>query len=142
MKKADEVLAAVRSLREEFSRLISKPMGQLSADLMGAADTLALEAADEVDAGTQVTKRVLTYGPPEGSGIRKMQAQRACSLCREPGHRVTNCPNAQRVRQEKMAAQEARGGRRRKRNVKPLSEERKAQLREQLKKARAARRNK
>lgn len=56
--------------------------------------------------------------------------KRACSICRKPGHRSTTCPEAHLHRE----AQKARKPR------KPMSEERKAQLREQLKKARAARR--
>jgi hypothetical protein len=67
------------------------------------------------------------------------EGKRACSLCREPGHRATNCPNAHKIQEAKKAEVAARPV---KKTRAPMSAERKAQLVETLKKARAARKGK
>jgi hypothetical protein len=68
-------------------------------------------------------------------------SRRNCGLCGKPGHRAPNCPEAHTIREKDKAEKEANGGKK-KRKVKPLSPERKAQLAETLKKARAARKGK
>jgi hypothetical protein len=103
--------------------------------LITEADRLLPAAADEVEAGTSTTKKIVTYG----TSVVVETGRRKCSLCRLPGHRAKNCPNAHTIREADKAAKDAKPPKRAKREVSP---ERRAQLAEQLKKARAARKGK
>jgi len=134
--------------------------------LIGEADALKLQAADEISAGTQATVRKVKFSSPANAEkfpektaviidsptllagkllheiaekaltqVRVAPGKRACSLCREPGHRAQNCPNAHTIRDAKKAEVEARPV---KRTRAPMTAARRAQLVETLKKARAA----
>src|ERR1051325_10229884 len=158
------LLEAAQQLHDDLQSIA--PRGrQVVNMLIGAGDELALAAADEVSAGTQVTKKVVTYGgkgkgtavvlPPGAklvaTGLSPTEAtamlladmkgssvlphKRACSLCREPGHWATNCPNAHKIQDAKKAEVAARPV---KKPRAPMSPERKAQLIATLAKARAA----
>jgi hypothetical protein len=130
-----ELLDAATQLLVELRR-ITEPVHKVINHLIEAADELKLDAADEVDAarGTVVRKLKVKQMAEEAS-----PSQRACSVCREPGHTAPNCPNADKVQEQKKAEVASRPEPKKKRTMKPLSPERKAQLAETLKKARAAR---
>ena len=145
MAQAAALDEQLRLLRIEFSK-ITDPIRQLSARLVSEGDGLMLKAADEKDAGQVVVKREVRvdfdgYKPsdvPAPSGTRK----RMCGLCHSDQphpHRAKNCPNAHLVREQDKAVKEATGGKKQRKQRKPMSPERKAQLIETLKKSRAAR---
>jgi hypothetical protein len=132
----DKLLDAAAELLVELRR-ITGPVNDVINRLVEHGDGLKLEAADEKEEARGVIKRKMHYkklaedaSPP---------SQRACSICRESGHTAPNCPNAHEKQAEKKAAVEARPEPKVKKPRKPMSPERKAQLVETLKKARAAR---
>ena len=155
-----ELMRIAKELTEEL-RSTTKRVHLVINKLVGAADALALEAADERSAGEHVTK-ASPYAPrfdlPPGAvanvtvpkiaappymqkivaGMDAHEAKRKCSVCREPGHRAQNCPNAHKVQAAKKAAVDARPV---KKVRGPVSPERRAQLAANLAKARAARKN-
>jgi len=130
-----ELLDAATQLLVELRR-ITEPVHLVINHLIGKADEIKLEAAEEVEAarGTVVRKLKVKQMAEDAA-----PSQRACSVCREPGHTAPNCPNAGAVQEQKKAEVAARPQPKKKRVMKPLSPERKAQLAETLKKARAAR---
>jgi hypothetical protein len=144
-----ELKRIAQALIEEL-RSMTKRVHILINHVISEADALAIVAADERSAGEHVTKKNIVYTgridttkenltPPPGparevAGVRT--GKRACSVCRQPGHRAKNCPNAHVVQAAKKAAVEARPE---KRKRGPVSPERRAKLVEQLKAARAAR---
>lgn len=136
MKLARELHAALQVHNKMVNILINKCIGE--------ADRLKLEALAGMATEPPVMK-AMVYTTPEApkpaltlsEGPPKLASgKRACSLCRQPGHRATNCPNAHVVQEQKKAAVKARPV---KKTRGPVSPERRAQLAEQLKKARAAR---
>lgn len=150
-----ELKRIAQALIEEL-RSMTKRVHILINHVISEADALAIVAADERSAGEHITKKNIVYTgridttkenltPPPGparevaekallAGVRT--GKRACSVCRQPGHRAKNCPNAHVVQAAKKAAVEARPE---KRKRGPVSPERRAKLAEQLKRARAAR---
>lgn len=152
-----ELKRIAQALIEEL-RSMTKRVHILINHVISEADALAIVAADERSAGEHVTKKNVVYGLPKDAvvidsptllagkllhevaekallaGVRT--GKRACSVCRQPGHRARNCPNAHVVQAAKKAAVEARPE---KRKRGPVSPERRAKLVEQLKAARAAR---
>jgi len=145
-EERQKLLEVATSLRDELHRT-NDTINKVVNSMLSEADGLLPKAADEIEAGDVKVAKPVKYAtetgrvdtskpnitpPPLASG------KRACSLCREPGHRASNCPNAHTVRvktPEKMTPATLPP-------VKPkrtMSPERKAQLAETLKKARAAR---
>jgi len=88
------------------------------------------EPATPMDKYTQVT-RAAKAGAIATSFI---PGKRACSACRQPGHRAKNCPNAHIVQQQKkeIALQPKK-----KRTRKPMTQEQRAAAVQRLVKARA-----
>ncbi len=131
-----ELMDAAMSLITEL-RLITTPVNDIINRLIGAADGLKLEAADEreMSRGTIIRKLKVKHLAEAASP----EPSRACSLCREPGHTAPNCPKADEIQDAKKAEVAARPVEKKKRVMKPMSPERKAALVETLKKARAAR---
>lgn len=142
---AAELHAALREVAPRMNEIINR--------LISAADDIALDAANEVSAGTQRTVRKLTYGKTQVydvpddklvSGVKTFNdlpikltpGKRSCSLCRQPGHQARNCPNAHLIQAQKKAAVAARPV---KKTRGPVSPERRAQLVANLAKARASR---
>lgn len=123
----EELLAAARVLLALLKQNHDTVQTAVRA-LLNEAERLLPKAADEVEAGEQKTTKILTYGK-RGRGT------------------VKAAPEAEYVEErvlstaEVLAAMEKqqKPAKKAKQKRKPLSEERKAQLRETLKKARAAR---
>lgn len=142
MGVAAQLQAELQRIREEI-----RPISQMVADLVAAGDSLLKASVEEKTSGnapkvSSITlpavldvvsikegeviavpvniERALTNLPSLGKG------KRACSICRKPGHRKQNCPDADK----------AYKARKTKRTVSP---ERRAQLAKALAKARAAR---
>jgi len=166
MAIARSLMGELETVKSEFA-VIRQRIDRTINKLLEASDELKLKSADEIERGESVTKKDVTYTrrPITSAAMKDMtvatalvaqgvkvgrtlemvaevKAKRACSVCREPGHRAQNCPNAHIVRAHKKAEAEAadavmRNKAARKRG--PVSPERKAQLAETLKKARAAR---
>lgn len=137
-----ELMEMAMVLQTELKQITSR-VHLLTNKLIEASDEMKLISANEISAGESVTKKALTYtGQIDGMGPNITVApklapgKRACSLCREPGHRAQNCPNAHEVQAEKKAEVAARPA---KRVHGPVSPERRAQLSAALAKARAAR---
>lgn len=120
-EKRVELLHTVNKIFEATTALISR------------ADGLATEAAREKEAGEVTKVSTITV---DDEPLLPAKGKRACSLCRQTGHRAKNCPNAHKVREQKMAEVASRP---RKRTMKPLTEEQKQKRRDALVKARAAR---
>jgi hypothetical protein len=150
---AAEAIAELNGLKAAVAACtlrIDKVINHLLSD----ADSLALAAADERSEGVTVRKikttpaEVVVIDTLTGAGkliIQKITeastptlapGKRACSLCREPGHRATNCPNAHKIQAARKAEVATRPV---KKSRGPVSPERKAQLAAALVKARAAR---
>jgi hypothetical protein len=142
---------------------MSKAVHAVISRLVSEADGLMIQAADEKEKGEHVTKREVVYKVPgleittygeKGSGtssaapailpsqvIDGVTRKRNCGLCglsTPYPHRKKNCPNAHLVQVGKKAEVEARPTKK-KREMKPLTEEQKEQRRATLVKARAAR---
>lgn len=119
-----DAAAKLNALLVEHNKMV-RP---LVSALISSADELKLAASDEKSAGAQVTKKIVTYGekgaetgridvtqpnvtaPP--NPMKLLPGKRACSLCRQPGHRAQNCPNAHVVQAAKKQKAEAREKRR------------------------------
>jgi hypothetical protein len=145
--------AELMGLRLKFIEL-TKPVSQRIADLVAAADSFMIPSADEISAGeVKIVRQVRTKLSGEieiehdgGGGLIHLTpsipravlapGKRACGLCRQPGHRQQNCPNAHVVREQKIRKQDAPKP---KQKRKPLTPEQRAAKVEILKRARAAR---
>lgn len=102
---------------EQADRLSSKALLELTPD--GTRRTVSHTRLRQKDYVSETdVESVASYVNP---------SRRKCGLCKEPGHRADNCPNAHKIVKKE------------KRKVSP---ERRAQLAENLKKARAARKEK
>ncbi len=108
MTTYEERQALLRTARELITTLNehNKTVNGLINKLIGEADSLALSAADEKSAGENITKRSIKFtgtvtAPEIRAALPLPKGKRACSLCREPGHRATNCPNAHLMRKPK-----------------------------------------
>jgi hypothetical protein len=131
---------SINNHRAEHLEMI-REFNKAITTLVQYADQIALKALDERDANGNLLEAYRYEGPkrpyrgPTTTDIADITApsRHHCSLCDEPGHRKDTCPNAHKVAKEKKEAPV-------KKARKPLSEEVKEQLRERLKKARAARR--
>jgi hypothetical protein len=154
MQVASALQAELAKVREAL-----RPLSQVAADLVSAADSLLMVSAEEITAGDVKQVRrvksnasgdiaiegdIVAYiAPPTAENIEHVtrvlgEAKRKCSVCRQPGHRAQNCPNAHVVQAQKVKAVAQRDAARKpKRKMKPLSPERKAQLIATLAKVRA-----
>jgi hypothetical protein len=143
MEAAARIQQELALIREQL-----RPFSQYVADLIAGGDSLMLQAALEKDKGEvpKVTKGLEQMKMPEvvidkvttlaASLLPSMsKSKRACSLCRQPGHRAQNCPNAHTVREQKMKKMDAPKP---KRTRRPLTEEERKQKVAILAKARAA----
>jgi NADH pyrophosphatase NudC (nudix superfamily) len=126
------LLATVNGINAAVALLVNEAEKHLTAAVEEAEDTKG-----------KAVQRVLEYRPignESTTGMAKLNdavavaatmrpSKRNCGTCGKPGHRRQNCPDADRA----LKAKKARA---------PLSEDRKKKLREQLVKARAARKGK
>ena len=161
MEIAQKIQNELTLLRQEFI-VITRPVSAVVARLVEAGDSLLLASATEIEKGevkkvlkvrTSVSGEIEILGgvgkgtstlagpisPEQVVSIPRMvlgPGKRACGLCRQPGHRRQNCPNAHVVREKDIAAKAAPKG---KKKRKPLTPEQRAVKVEILKKARAAR---
>ena len=134
-----QAAAEINSLLSEHNKSLNKVINHL----ISAADELKLTAADEVTQGLIPKVKVIKYGqkqtPENNPAVTLAEGKRACSMCRKPGHRAANCPEAHIFQQAKKDAVAARDSKPARKPRKPMSPERKAQLIVTLAKARAAR---
>ncbi len=128
----NEHIALGRAHNARVNIVINKLIGEADAMKLAVLDGQATEPP-KVQAITFSSPLLAT---PEEVRVALAPGKRACSLCREPGHRATNCPNAHKIQAVKKAEVAARPV---KKSRAPLSPERKAQLAKTLEKARAAR---
>lgn len=150
-----KLLAAGKELSgllREVTPAIWKVLNMLDS----AADELKVAAADEVTAGDMPKVKKVTFTSvgrvssqeplstpitPKASAPIITKKRRKCSLCHEPGHWATNCPNAHIERKKLEGIVSNAEARRAAKAAKPkriLSPERRAQLAKNLVKARAA----
>jgi hypothetical protein len=112
---------------------MSEEIARVSCLLMGKADQILLPMADEIGSKEVTHRKTIT---PETGIVGTVPAlppgKRGCGICGKPGHRRTTCPDADKDFKAQRAKKER----------KALSPERKAQLKVQLEKARAARKGK
>jgi hypothetical protein len=123
--------------RKELLETVNKINAGISA-LVGAGDALLPPAMDEKEAGVKPTVKPISINETIESNARTIHEvtsprQKHCSNCGEPGHTARTCTNERKPESEEPKAEKPK---------RQLSEERKAQLRETLKKARAARKEK
>lgn len=90
--KRKELLEAIATLNVSIAKLVEH------------ADSLALGAADEIDAGTNTNVRKLAYqshspSPPEIAAA--VGGKRHCGICNEPGHNARTCPQANKAHKER-----------------------------------------
>lgn len=113
LQMAREVLQALNAHNKMVHKLIN--------NLISVGDELGAAAVDEMSAKEHITKKNVTYTgrtdaskenitPPPAPGVTVMDhgggkkrmalpaklapGKRACSICRKPGHRKHNCPEA------------------------------------------------
>lgn len=93
--------------------------------LFSEADLLMLAAAAEKE-GEKADRKSVVYSKPvavaavvaaaaEGAPVELPPGKRGCSICRKPGHRAPNCPDAHKAREADMAAKAERDVKRKKR---------------------------
>ena len=130
------ILALVNMSEHLFTRSLSERTadGDLKAEFKTDTDVKAV--ADHMDPSRRTRAQAEPTIDDEGNVVKK--GKRGCGLCHKPGHRRANCPEAHLIREKDIAAKAENGGKK-KRKMKPLSPERKAQLAKTLEKARAAR---
>jgi hypothetical protein len=111
----DELLECsnnIHRMKQEFSAEIMK-LAKISADLIAASDSYKVKAADETGDESKLPKaRVVKYDAPVEPSLGAVVApvtarmevtpklakgKRACSICRNPGHRAFNCPEADKA---------------------------------------------
>jgi len=115
-----KMLETIRAQNEGITKLVEY------------ADKLFPKALNELGSNGELKKEYRTHNPsPEDIAASTNPKQRRCSNCEQLGHTMRTCTNVRAEKPEPEAKPEKK-----KRNVSP---ERRAQLAEQLKKARAAR---
>lgn len=99
-ERRDSLMAQAAQLNVEIRALTTRVQSLISA-LVGEGDTLLPAVADEKEASRGVRKRAVVYTgtipapTTEGAPAVALGAgKRACSVCRQPGHRAGNavCP--------------------------------------------------
>lgn len=122
-EKRNEMLALIRAQNEGITKLVEY------------ADRLFPRALEEVGANGQVKQEYRTHSPsPEDIAAHTNPRHRKCSNCGVPGHTARTCTNERKVDTEQKE--------RKKRTMKPLTEEQKDKRRAALVKARAAKNKK
>ena len=127
----DQLIAAQRELIIEMRKIID-PINKIAS----ALDYEATRLLPHIEAGrSKVTATELDVREVEASGKAPQASalapgKRGCGICGKPGHRRHTCPDADKDYKAQRAERKPR---------KPMSEARKQQLVETLKKARAAR---
>lgn len=94
-----ELLDAARELILELRR-ITEPVNRMVNALIEQADDSMLDVADEISAAATTLTRKIRYGKltqqlTDDAGNPPV-SRRKCSICREPGHRATTCPNGRK----------------------------------------------
>jgi hypothetical protein len=115
---------------------IQKQKNEAILALVNAAEKMFGKSIAEMTPDGDLKSEFKTDTDVEAVATHMQPSRRNCGLCGKPGHRAPNCPNAHEV---KAAEEKAAAVPKEKKKRKPLSPERKAQLVETLKKARAAR---
>jgi hypothetical protein len=88
-----ELLQMGRDLIAEMRR-ISGPVNQLVCRLEQESDKYLKDSVDESLTSKRTRKIVYRDTPhTEGTKDEGKPRKRACSKCRQPGHRARNCPN-------------------------------------------------
>jgi hypothetical protein len=116
LRIAQELLTELRGFRQRIDLVINH--------MLSDADSLKIAAADEVSRGEVPKTKAITFTaridatepnitpPPAPAVVVEATplppGKRACSICRRPGHRAKNCPNAHVVQQQKKDAVAAR----------------------------------
>jgi zinc knuckle protein len=120
-----QIADRINEQRLELAQL-QRQLAEVTTQLVAQSDKLFTRALGELDRNGEPKREVQTRTNVQAVAEHVKPHRRTCSVCGEPGHRAPNCPDQKQAREEKKSR-------------KPLSEERKAQLRETLKKAREAR---
>ena len=92
---------AAANLQAEIQKL-NRVAFALVNGLLSEADMLKIAAANEITSGEvlKTTKLKFSAAAPPSAGSPEEpppvlgKGQRACSICRRPGHRKQNCPEA------------------------------------------------
>jgi NADH pyrophosphatase NudC (nudix superfamily) len=127
-----KLLSTINSINISVAALVNEAEKHLTAAVDEAEDTKgkALQRTLEYrPIGTETTTGMAKLNDAVAVAATMRPSKRNCGTCGKPGHRRQNCPDADRA----LKAKKARA---------PLSEDRKKKLREQLVKARAARKGK
>lgn len=118
---AAQVMEEVKNLRGSVNSF-TKRLDIVINHLLSDADSLALAAADEKSGHVKVQRmtydKVTLLPTPAPEPEPLAPGKRACSICRQPGHRAKNCPNAHEVQQAKREQVEARDKAKKKRRPK------------------------
>ena len=110
-----KLLDIATDMIKELQR-ITKPVNALINMLIGEADQLTNDAADEHEAARGTIARKMTYKklvengrPPKvqtmseaGEVVEK--GQRRCGLCDQVGHNARTCPNGRSEKEEKPSS--------------------------------------
>src|SRR5689334_24307439 len=99
-EERQEMLAIARTLQAEL-QAHNKRVNHVINKLLSEADRTKMEVLAGVTEQPEVkqvtfTGRVDSTKMDEfvGNSVGMPKGKRACSLCRQPGHRAQNCPNA------------------------------------------------
>ncbi len=113
-----DIILALSAALVEHRIAMNKTINDMTAKLTSIADGLILPAADEADneKPRKITK--IKYDVPVGESLgghddgnigplisvihkdtphKLKPGKRACSICRKPGHRAQNCPDADKA---------------------------------------------
>lgn len=129
-ERRSEMLVLIRTMNEGITKLVEY------------ADKLYPRALEEVGANGQVKQEYRTHSPsPEDVAAHTNPRHRKCSNCGEPGHTARTCSNERKPRhgEYRPIGTESTTLPKKKRTMKPLTEEQKQKRRDALVKARAAR---
>ncbi len=91
--KRKQLLDAARELSSAM-REFTKPINTLICKLESEADNYLKDSVDE-RIHTPRSRKKISYGDRKAECHEeqpKKESKRACSICREPGHRSPNCP--------------------------------------------------
>lgn len=101
------LINAAAELQADLQKFTSR-VNMLINKLLGEADLLKIAAADEHNNAETVKVTKVKFSKSSMAGIGEPETgrpldqiagklgkgKRACSICREPGHRATTCPQA------------------------------------------------
>lgn len=112
----NELLDLIKQVNETRSQMlpIVRELSQTVSLLIASTDKLVLKSLNEHPSGVKISQIDPEADSPSLAGLSgfRKKGQRACSICGQPGHRKTTCPQAnKKYREDRKPVPEVPRGR-------------------------------